>query len=58
MERREPVDDARASRLEFLADMKLTNLGSDIYQTVIVRESLPLRVEVLGIYGKLASDSL
>jgi hypothetical protein len=43
---------------ELVADFKLSNLGTDIYQTIVVKESVPLRVEVLGIYGKLASESL
>jgi hypothetical protein len=50
MERPEP--------LEFVSDLTVANLGSDIYQTVIIQENLPLRCEILGIYGKLTGESL
>jgi hypothetical protein len=50
MERPEP--------LEFVSDIKVANLGSDVYQTVIIQENLPLRCEILGIYGKLTGESL
>ena len=45
----EPVD--------ILFDTKLTNMGWDVYQVVVIDEPLPLRVEVLGLYGKLTSNS-
>jgi hypothetical protein len=47
----------RGPHLEFVSDVKLNNLGSDIYQTVVIEEDVPLRCEVMGIYGKLTSDS-
>jgi hypothetical protein len=47
----------KSPALQFISDFKLNNLGSDIYQTVVVEEDVPMRCEVLGIYGKLTSDS-
>jgi hypothetical protein len=43
--------------VEILFDTKLENLGWDTYQVVVIDEPLPLRVEVLGLYGKLTSNS-
>lgn len=44
--------------LAILTDTKQANLGSDTYQVVVVQENLPIRCEVLGIYGKVTANSL
>jgi hypothetical protein len=38
-------------------DLQVANPGWDSYQFIIVSEEVPLRVEVLGVYGKLTTHS-
>lgn len=44
--------------LRVFTDVELANFGWDKYQTVAIQENLPIRCEILGIYGKLKSNSV
>lgn len=48
----------QSQAVEVLRDVELTNLGHDEYQIVVIEETLPLRCEILGIYGKMTTNSL
>ena len=39
-------------------DSVVTNLGWDLYQFITIEESIPIQCEILGIYGKLTSESI
>jgi len=41
-----------------LRDLEVTNLDWDTYQLITITESVPLRVEILGIYGKLKAGDI
>ena len=44
--------------VEILEDVEISSLGWDPYQLVVIQETLPLRCEILGIYGKITANSL
>jgi hypothetical protein len=48
----------RSQSLDLIADLKVANFGSDIYQLVEIEESLPYRSEILGMYGTTTSNSV
>ena len=48
----------RSQSLDLIADLKVANFGSDIYQIVEIEESLPYRSEILGMYGTTTSNSV
>lgn len=39
-------------------DHQVANLGTDLYQIIIIAEDVPQKVEILGIYGKLTDSSV
>lgn len=39
-------------------DVKVVNLGSDLYQLINIEENVPLRCEVIGVYGVVTESSL
>jgi hypothetical protein len=43
--------------VSLIGDFEVTKLDWDPYQIITVEEDLPLRCEVLGVYGKLAVNS-
>ena len=47
-----------SQRLDTVYDNTVAVLGSDKYQTIEVTETLPLRLEVVGIFGKIKESSL
>jgi len=47
-----------SQRLDIVKDNQVAAMGSDESQVITVSETLPLRVEVLGIFGKLKESSL
>jgi len=44
--------------LALLQDFSVTNLGHDLYAQITIEEDLPIRAEVLGIYGKLSGHKI
>ena len=48
----------RSQQVELFGDFKVAQLGSDLYQLVVIKENLPLRCEVLGIYSLTANNSV
>ena len=56
---RDPITSIGLSqRLDIVKDNQVAAMGSDESQVITVSETLPLRVEVLGIFGKLKESSL
>ena len=56
---RKPVSVLNASQVfELLADVEVSKAGWDPYQIITIEETVPMRVEVLGIYGDLKSNSV
>lgn len=44
--------------LDIVKKHKITNTGWDSAQTVLIEETLPLRCEILAVYGKVTGNSL
>jgi len=44
--------------LNIFTDVEIANFGWDIYQTIVIQENLPIRSEILGIYGKIETNTL
>lgn len=44
--------------LSFFIDYEVMNLGSDKYQVIRIEENLPVRSEVIGIFGTLKASSV
>jgi hypothetical protein len=56
---RDPVTDMKISQpVDLLADWEVVNLGWNPYAIIEVEENIPLRTEVLGVYGKLKTSSV
>lgn len=48
----------RSEYLVLIEDIQVANLGFDKYQTITIEENIPLRCEILEVYGKLQENSL
>lgn len=44
--------------IDILSDIEINSVGWDQYQMVVIQETLPIRCEILGIYGKITANSL
>ena len=49
-----PMDHSQS--LDLVKDLSVSNLGWDDVQIITIEETLPLRTEILGIFGKLTSN--